>query len=926
MPVPVLRRLLPGALLALLTLLFLWRLAFTDAVLVRGDTFAYFYPYHAARAEALRAGTLPLWTPDLFLGAPLLADPQVGTYYLPDWLFLWLPAPDAVRYSLLLHVWLAAAGTYFLFCHTLAPARDRLNLPALVAALVYAFGGFVSAHVEQVNQLQGLAWLPWLFALLHLGLVATTRAAAGRALLSFMALWALQLFSGHTQTVFISGVGLGLYALAWGLAAPRSRAWSRAERGRRGARALLWLCVGAAGALLLALPQLLPALELTGLSGRGGSGFNPQQATAFSLPLSYIGRALLPAYDTLLFTEYIAFPGVLALGLALVGWRQPGAGRWLVVGLAGVLLALGRYNPVYFNPLNPDLGLAALPGFDLFRVPARWLALFALAVALLAGLGLQRLIHTPALRRAEWLPLLLLPALMLAAWRLPVAPEDLRGPATPAPVTMAAWLAALAGLATLLVARRGAALLPALVALELFLAGQILPLNDPALREVYDAQRFSLSQLQAYRQAGPLPAGRVLSISGLFFDPGDKSTLQARYTAAGMDAAAQHSAFTAVKKQELLFPNLALLHGLPSVDGYGGGVLPTTHYTQFTALLLPPDVPRTVDGRLGELLARPECRGACIPDWHWLALLDVRYLLLDKVYDVWHEDVAYDTAFSRAFSGTAALRYTPPDQLPFVADAVAVLYRHPQAAAPRLVQPAAVAQSPVPLAEAGLWLARYPLNAAQPLREIALMAPAGGGGQVVAVSLVDERSGAFVQLTPAGLRRVFSGDVKIYAPDSATLPPALQPRRAVVVAGVRPVADTWQGSEDALALLRQSPARVLAEVLLHAAVPAVAAPPLTNSRSTFTAYSATDLHVRVETPAAGYLVLHEAWYPGWQATVNGQAAPVYRANILFRAVPVPAGVSEVTLTFRPALWFAALLAGLAAWAGWLALLLALRRR
>ena len=36
--------------------------------------------------------------------------------------------------------------------------------------------------------------------------------------------------------------------------------------------------------------------------------------------------------------------------------------------------------------------LGSLPGFDLFRVPARWLALFALGASLLAALGVEWLI------------------------------------------------------------------------------------------------------------------------------------------------------------------------------------------------------------------------------------------------------------------------------------------------------------------------------------------------------------------------------------------------------------------------------------------------------------------------------------------------------------------------------------------------------
>ncbi|HQF70957.1 MAG TPA: hypothetical protein PLH39_06725, partial [Promineifilum sp.] len=42
-----------------------------------------------------------------------------------------------------------------------------------------------------------------------------------------------------------------------------------------------------------------------------------------------------------------------------------------------------------------------LPGFELFRVPARWLAVAALGVALLAGMGWQRVAQVAALERAS---------------------------------------------------------------------------------------------------------------------------------------------------------------------------------------------------------------------------------------------------------------------------------------------------------------------------------------------------------------------------------------------------------------------------------------------------------------------------------------------------------------------------------------------
>jgi len=67
-------------------------------------------------------------------------------------------------------------------------------------------------------------------------------------------------------------------------------------------------------------------------------------------------------------------------------------------------------------------------------------------------------------------------------------------------------------------------------------------------------------------------------------------------------------------------------------------------------------------------------------------------------------------------------------------------------------------------------------------------------------------------------------------------------------------------------------------------------------------YGTNTVTVAVETDQAGYLVLSDAWYPGWQATVDGRPEPVYRANYAFRAVYVPAGDHTVRFTFEPLWW------------------------
>jgi hypothetical protein len=49
----------------------------------------------------------------------------------------------------------------------------------------------------------------------------------------------------------------------------------------------------------------------------------------------------------------------------------------------------------------------------------------------------------------------------------------------------------------------------------------------------------------------------------------------------------------------------------------------------------------------------------------------------------------------------------------------------------------------------------------------------------------------------------------------------------------------------------------------------------------------------------GLLVLHDLHYPGWVAEVNGREMPIVRANLLFRAVEIPAGKNTVVFSFRP---------------------------
>ena len=861
-------RRLPPLLLVLLALAFFYQLVFSGLILARGDTYVYFYPYWDARDTALAAGQLPLWTPDLFMGAPLLANPQLGTFYPPNWLTISLDPPDSVRISIVLHVVWAALGTYALARRWLDPVA------ALVSAVVFAFGGYLGAHVEQINQLQGLSWLPWLFLLLDRAL-RDKRPLLPLALLGLA--WGMQILSGHTQTVFIAGIGLGVYAI---VVSPK-----------RVIRHTVLLALAALIALIVASPQLILTQELVSLSNRGG-GFNPQQATAFSLPPVLLGRGLLPAYDSQLFGEYVGYVGVIGLELAVMGAMSDHRERWpwLALALVGVLLALGRHNPLYWL-------LAGLPGFNLFRVPARWLALFALGTALLAGMGVQVITYS----RQKWRPYGLAAGFigLLALTTLLAGQADaelIDGPAVPAAITWTGWALAL-GAFMVVWWRRSRILMLIVLVIELGLASQMLPYNDLSDPAVYEDGRFTVYQMQAYG-SDQSPPGRLLSISDLRFDPGDRAALEKRWS--DLNERGVRYAFTATKLQETLAPNLPLTWNVPTIDGFGGGVLPTAHYTAFTSLLLPQETLRTVDGRLREVLAQPECRGACVPEDRWLDLTGTRYLLTDKVYDLVYESIFYDTQL--IFPDEFRLA----DFVFFEANAVHVLYSEPATVMDVVVENGCVdgrqecrpyksstQMMPDTTQIDGLTLSRFALDEAVTAAAITINADRPAG--IRAVSLVDTRTGNFLQLAPPGWRRVYSADVKIY--ENLDVMP-----RAFVVYDAQVFPDTWDGTESALDAMRDptfDPAQTVTlnvDDLTSAALGRAEARPYEVEIIT---YTDERVEVVVNVESEGFLVLVDAFYPGWRATVNGERVDILRANVMFRAVLVPAGESMVVFRFLP---------------------------
>jgi hypothetical protein len=64
------------------------------------------------------------------------------------------------------------------------------------------------------------------------------------------------------------------------------------------------------------------------------------------------------------------------------------------------------------------------------------------------------------------------------------------------------------------------------------------------------------------------------------------------------------------------------------------------------------------------------------------------------------------------------------------------------------------------------------------------------------------------------------------------------------------------------------------------------------------------MRVLADLAAPGWLVVGEWHYPGWQARVDGDTQPIYRAHYGLRAVALDAGAHEIEFVYRPVTFYA----------------------
>jgi uncharacterized membrane protein YfhO len=64
-------------------------------------------------------------------------------------------------------------------------------------------------------------------------------------------------------------------------------------------------------------------------------------------------------------------------------------------------------------------------------------------------------------------------------------------------------------------------------------------------------------------------------------------------------------------------------------------------------------------------------------------------------------------------------------------------------------------------------------------------------------------------------------------------------------------------------------------------------------------YSAQHIDIKVFSEKKGIMILSDSYYPGWEASIDGQPVKIYPADYAFRAIAIPAGEHMVTFRFNP---------------------------
>ena len=341
-------------------------------------------------SDSFRRGRWPLWDPFTYCGMPIFANIQAGSFYPPVMAAAGAAALAGDQYlPRLLAISVVAQIIFAGFCaFELLRKLDVRPAAAWIGATIFELGCFFAAQAEHIGAIQAAAWLPliWL-SILHLR--SFNRRTFNRKWLAILIVsLAMTVLAGLPQVAlaaFASAVCLAVL-----LALFRQSDW----------RLSAVTTVACLGAVLLASIQFFPTAELTQNSvakyraewlGTGG-GIPPSALLSLVIP-NYWGVFNLSTFrgptDLTFLFLYSSLLG-LALALGAIFWRPEKWDRVFAALLAiFTLIMLGDKTPigrVTLTALPVQIRIGIHPEFSF--------CIFSLALAVLAGLGAERLLRS----------------------------------------------------------------------------------------------------------------------------------------------------------------------------------------------------------------------------------------------------------------------------------------------------------------------------------------------------------------------------------------------------------------------------------------------------------------------------------------------------------------------------------------------------
>ncbi|MDD9954834.1 MAG: oligosaccharide flippase family protein [Anaerolineaceae bacterium] len=368
------------------------------------------YSWKRFLRESLEAGEAPLWNPYQFSGIPFLAAGQHSGHYTFSLIHYILPLWLAYGWFTVFQLWVAGAGMY-VFMRGLRTGR----FGSVIAALAWQLSAFLVIGAVFPMILAAVTWLPLLLLLIEFCVRDQTLAGRPARLLwtAFAALvLTFALLAGHAEMTYY----ILLVAGIWGLARLLQR--RQAVGLRDAAGAIPWLLAAALIGVSTAALQLLPLIEFAGMNFRSGSAsyeqvigwaHPPRDLIQFLLPNFYGSPAQQDVTDifngqvvSLRSTEWgiknyveaALYSGLLTLALAALALgnlrRPPVGSQARGLTLFFLLLTLAGLSFMFGLPGYRLLWL--LPGIDQLHSPFRWVFAVSLGLAVLAGLGAERLV------------------------------------------------------------------------------------------------------------------------------------------------------------------------------------------------------------------------------------------------------------------------------------------------------------------------------------------------------------------------------------------------------------------------------------------------------------------------------------------------------------------------------------------------------